>query len=198
MGVQQGLRGAAALASGEATEAHPLRRMLRECSQLGDNPWWLLAPLLLREYPAALFILSGLGSGGGPSDWEAGCAAWANSSAREFWACATPPYALDDIHACWAGTRFFDAAIFARRCVQHYRDVTDAAHKVGRRLLQLPTDLDDESKWAALDAFLGTTPAAIAKRRTAHGRAFPHVRSVSSKRGCNWTAARPRRRRSGR
>ena len=42
--------------------ARPLRSILRECSAVADNPVWLLGPQLLREYPRARFIVSGLGS----------------------------------------------------------------------------------------------------------------------------------------
>jgi len=145
LSVQAGYKAAlASIEAGTAAEDSPLRAILRECAQLGDNPWWSLAPALLRDYPRARFVLTGFGSGpSGDGGWEAGCAAWANSSARGLWACRGK---LDDIHTRWAGSRTFDVGTFARRCAAHHADVVATARRLGRRLLLLPIDWGDGAK----------------------------------------------------
>jgi hypothetical protein len=167
---------------------HPLHQMLRGCPILSDNPIWLLSGLLLRDLPHARFVLSGFGLGRSADDLEAGCTRWAQSSS-DFWACRSEPYALDALHTCWAGTRSFDATIFQRRCVEHYRDVIRTARDLGRPLLLLPTEWNDSAKWDALDEFLGTDPVVVGQRRNQHGGGFPHVRSISRKRGCDLAEA---------
>jgi len=185
-----------ALASGNASDWHPLRRILGECSQVGDNPWWLIARQLLYEYPGARFILTGFSGGSRPYDWEAGCVAWANSSARSFWECHEGGK-LDWMHACWAGAKAFDANLFARRCQEHHRQVVGTARALGRTMLLLGTDWSDAQKWAALDAFLNTSAAAVESRTAAFGAAFPVVQTLSSKRGCDHVVASHRLHRTG-